>query len=234
MNITSTENRKDESLTVPREFCILGPRKLQNELISYYLTQEIGARCLVCDSIHQVVVDASSDEHARLIVVDCEGTAPEELLLELEACPEEVLSRVNLILVNVARGLGFEENLIWKGVRGFLYEGDPLDWLKEGVRAVLEGEVWLPRKMFLKCLLEGRTKDYPYNEKISSLTAREAEVLALVATWASNQEIAERLCISSHTVKSHLYNIFKKINVPNRRQAAGWALKNLKSITSRQ
>ena len=216
-----------ESPMTPLEFYILGPRKLQNELISYYLAREIGARCLVCESIHQVVVDTASDEQARLFVLDCQETAPEELLIELEACPAEALSRVNFILINVARGLGFEEKLIWKGVRGFLYEEDPLDWLKEGVRAVLDGEIWLPRKMFLKCLLEGRTSDYSYKEHISSLTGREAEVLALVATWASNQEIAERLCISSHTVKTHLYNIFKKIDVSDRRQAALWALKNL-------
>jgi LuxR family transcriptional regulator of csgAB operon len=119
-------------------------------------------------------------------------------------------------------------------VRGFLYEEDPLDWLKEGILAVLDGEIWLSRKMFLQCLLEGRTTDYPYKERISSLTAREAEVLALVATWASNQEIAERLCISSHTVKTHLYNIFKKIDVSDRRQAALWALKNLERITTRR
>lgn len=234
MNIKATEKWMGESPKTPREFYIVGPRKLQNQLISYYLAREIGARCLVCESIHQVVVDAASDEQARLLVVDCQETAPEELLMELEACPAEALSRVNFILLNIVRGLGFEENLIWKGVRGFLYEEDPLDWLKEGILAVLDGEIWLSRKMFLQCLLEGRTTDYSYRERISSLTAREAEVLALVATWASNQEIAERLCISSHTVKTHLYNIFKKIDVSDRRQAALWALKNLERITTRR
>ena len=43
----------------------------------------------------------------------------------------------------------------------------------------------------------------------------------------NSQEIADKLCISSHTVKTHIYNIFKKIGVPNRLQAALWAAKNL-------
>jgi DNA-binding CsgD family transcriptional regulator len=48
-----------------------------------------------------------------------------------------------------------------------------------------------------------------------------------VAIGATNEEIGDKLCISPHTVKTHLYNIFKKINVPNRIQATLWAAKNL-------
>ena len=56
---------------------------------------------------------------------------------------------------------------------------------------------------------------------------RQIEILAMVAVGATNDEIADKLCISPHTVKTHLYRIFKKINVPNRVQAALWAAKNL-------
>lgn len=56
---------------------------------------------------------------------------------------------------------------------------------------------------------------------------REIETLRLLAIGASNQEIADTLCISRRTVKSHVYNIYKKMNVPNRLQAILWARKNL-------
>jgi DNA-binding CsgD family transcriptional regulator len=49
----------------------------------------------------------------------------------------------------------------------------------------------------------------------------------MVVSGATNEEIAARICISPHTVKTHIYNIFKKIKVPNRLQAALWAAKNL-------
>ncbi|MFH1935680.1 MAG: helix-turn-helix transcriptional regulator [Pseudomonadota bacterium] len=59
------------------------------------------------------------------------------------------------------------------------------------------------------------------------LTPREVEILTMMATGATNANIADKLCISPHTVKTHIYNIFKKIDVPNRLQASLWATKNL-------
>ena len=74
----------------------------------------------------------------------------------------------------------------------------------------------------------GRSKDKSsLKSSGKDLTERQTEILALVAVGASNEEIADRLCISAHTVKSHLYKIFKIINAPNRLQAALWAAKNL-------
>ena len=63
------------------------------------------------------------------------------------------------------------------------------------------------------------------------LSGRESEILGLVAQGAMNTEIAQTLYISRHTVKSHLYNIYKKIKVTNRLEAALWANENLHSQT---
>lgn len=57
------------------------------------------------------------------------------------------------------------------------------------------------------------------DEPLDELTSREKEVLALVARGASNQEIAEKLFVREVTIKTHLNNIFKKLNVSNRTQA---------------
>ena len=65
------------------------------------------------------------------------------------------------------------------------------------------------------------------SKKNKVLTPRQVEILAWVAIGATDAEIAEKLGISSSTVKGHLNKIFKKINAPNRQQAILWALKYL-------
>ena len=55
------------------------------------------------------------------------------------------------------------------------------------------------------------------------LTKREQEILAQLTTGQSNSIIASRLHLSEHTVKNHMYNIFRKIGVKNRLQASNWA-----------
>jgi ATP/maltotriose-dependent transcriptional regulator MalT len=54
---------------------------------------------------------------------------------------------------------------------------------------------------------------------VEPLTNREIEILLILSKRLSNQEIAERLFISSETVKRHLYNIYQKFDVKNRKQA---------------
>ena len=62
--------------------------------------------------------------------------------------------------------------------------------------------------------------------KIDSLTRRELEVLKLLSVGLYNKEIGKNLGISERTVKNHISNIFKKINVMDRTQAAVFAIRN--------
>lgn len=55
------------------------------------------------------------------------------------------------------------------------------------------------------------------------LTVREKEILFLVASGFTNQEIAVRLSVSAHTIKNHLYHIYTKLNCANRAEAVRWA-----------
>jgi len=63
-------------------------------------------------------------------------------------------------------------------------------------------------------------------DRTNELTRREIEVLRMIAAGSSNKEIASVLNISERTVKNHISNIFKKIDVSDRTQAAVFAIKN--------
>ena len=61
----------------------------------------------------------------------------------------------------------------------------------------------------------------------NNLTRREIQILNMITTGAKNIEIAENLCVSVHTIKTHIYHIYKKIDVNNRMEAVQWAYSNL-------
>lgn len=61
------------------------------------------------------------------------------------------------------------------------------------------------------------------NLELAALTPREREVLSLIATGASNREIAEILCITEKTVKNHVSSILSRLNLRDRTQAAVFA-----------
>jgi len=127
----------------------------------------------------------------------------------------------------MGQGLGIEERALEQGVRGFFYEKDPQEIFPKRVRAIFQGELWVTREILSRWALGNRVKGRVYKKNRVQLTPREKEILAMVALGAKNEEIAEELFITPNTVKTHIYNIYKKINVPNRLQAALWAAKNL-------
>jgi len=133
-------------------------------------------------------------------------------------------------LLNVARDADWSTESVTHGVRGLFYEDDSVELVIRGVQALLDGAVWISRKTLLQAAVQ------PHRERSSNnggghpgddLTRREKEILGLICVGATNQEIADKLFISTNTVKTHIYKIYKKIDVPNRMQAALWGAKNL-------
>jgi DNA-binding NarL/FixJ family response regulator len=104
------------------------------------------------------------------------------------------------------------------GAIGYLLKDAEPEEIHAAVRAASRGEAPLAPKAAAALLAE-RTARPPTVE----LTGREREVLALVVAGHPNKQIARRLGISEKTVKGHLTNLFQRIGVPDRTQAALWA-----------
>ncbi len=105
------------------------------------------------------------------------------------------------------------------GATGYLLKDAPREELYRAIRAAARGQAVLAPPVAAKLMEQMR---YPGEERIS---ARELEILTLVAQGKSNKEIARHLHISQATVKSHLLNIYGKLGVSDRTAAVTEALK---------
>ena len=146
---------------------------------------------------------------------------------ELEAGSNPGLSSYNIALFNISPETGDEKEFMDRGIRGVFNSNEPLNMLPKGVQAILNGEMWYSRKTLSARILEPEIRKKIPSEAASALTAREREILIGIAAGHSNDDIANDLYISPHTVKTHIYNIYKKINISNRLQAMLWVAKYL-------
>ncbi len=110
------------------------------------------------------------------------------------------------------------------GAQGYLLKDSAPIELLRAIRRVYRGETILHPQIALKLIQEIRQPpDLPPLEE--PLTTREIEVLKLIATGATNQEIADQLVITERTVRNHVSNILDKLHLANRTQAALYALR---------
>jgi DNA-binding NarL/FixJ family response regulator len=115
------------------------------------------------------------------------------------------------------------------GANGYLTKGIPLAKLIEAMRAVLRGETIVPPTMLgdlLSQLVQSKERQNEVLRRISRLTRREREVLALLVEGADNDLVAQRLVISPETARTHIQNILSKLDVHSRLEALALVLRN--------
>jgi DNA-binding NarL/FixJ family response regulator len=211
-----------------RTIYVVGSRRLQNEIMTFLLEHKTGAVCLTGESISRIPPGSEGpNAPIQIILLDCLGIDGKTNLKELDSLDSRFLEKFHVVLFNLNSHSGIEEEAIRKGVRGFFYENDPIARFIKGIAAISNGELWVSREIMEGFILKSRSDSSSATRDPVELTDREIEILGMIAGGAKNEEIAEKLCISPHTVRTHVYNIYKKINVPNRLQAALWAAKHL-------
>ena len=133
--------------------------------------------------------------------------------------------KVKVLILTVHNEVEYLLKAVDIGVDGYLLKDSGSSELKRAIDVVMSGENYIQSELIpaLNKRLVARDVD---KDKIDSLTKRELEVLIKVANGMINKEIATSLDISERTVKNHISNIFKKIDVSDRTQAAVFAIKN--------
>jgi len=133
------------------------------------------------------------------------------------------LPHVGIIALTIHDDQEYIDEMIESGVSGFLLKDVEPEILVKSVRDVSRG-----KSLFKEDFSGNKNSDrkvYLKKDGLENLTRRELDVLHLIAKGMCNKDIAETLFISEKTVKNHLTNIFKKISVDDRTQAALFAIK---------
>ena len=145
-----------------------------------------------------------------------------------ESCPE-----VRILALTIHDDQNYMMNMIQSGAAGYLLKDVEPSMMVQAVRRVYAGESYvepsLTKKLFQGITNREEKKVAPAAPGITEgdrLSAREIEVLRLIGKGMSNAEIARTLYLSEKTVKNHLTNIFRKIDVTDRTQAVLYAIKH--------
>ena len=167
------------------------------------------------------------DGDRMLVLWECAGERFEVFSRQLDSIESEE-NGMQFALYNIGAQKIRYRHILEKGVRGLFFENDLPDVIVKGINTIMRGELWFTRDPMGNIVVDSApARKQASDSGVIGLTDRQKQILGLLASGARNSEIARELEISPNTVKSHLYNIYNKIDVPSRLQAALWAAKNL-------
>ena len=192
-----------------------------------------GVRSMLAGTEFQVVGEAASGKQA---LVAARELQPQLILLDIRMADGDGLDALQMLKKEHPRSVvvmlttydnpTYMARAVAGGAAGYLLKGIELDDLLTALRAVTGGEMLLQRKDLMRALRDLSADPAGAEDLIEPLTAREEEVLRLVATGLPNREIGSILFVAESTVKTHVEHIIGKLGVSDRVQAAVWAARH--------
>jgi two-component system, NarL family, nitrate/nitrite response regulator NarL len=191
-----------------------------------------GLRALLqTDSMFEVVAICSNGKAALQAILE---SKPDLAVLDVSmpGCTGvEVLGELGdrglntrVILLTASAGDHEIVEAVVRGAYGLMLKDTAADTLLECMRSVSVGRRWLPSDIVEAAVEREEGKRAKVSQLENALTSREREIVALVAVGQSNKEIARQLGLTDGTVKIHLHNIYRKLEVSNRTSLTALAL----------
>lgn len=192
-----------------------GNSNLQTGLLAKLIGDELKLSCVVFRDFDSIPSDVA------LLLIDCHGQEIESLVKTAKEVHNHP-SKASAALLNAEYESEHENLLDWPCISGLFYSDSEQEQLIRGLKCLLDGDYWVPRRLLHHFLDKNRKTPSKSPQPDVNLTKRERQILKLINDGATNADIASSLKVSEHTVKSHLYNVYKKIGVRNRLEASNW------------
>lgn len=175
------------------------------------------------------IIELVKKEMPDVVLMDINMPKKDGLQSTLEI--KELFPEIKVIMLTVSDDKGTIIDALKVGANGYFLKTTTAFMVINNIKYVMQGGIILPPAVsdlittqFPK-IIDAAAKDYDIDYK-SLLSAREMEVLKLVATGLNNQEIANNLSITEGTVKNHVSALIKKLNVRDRIGLALFAVKS--------
>ncbi|HOD36912.1 MAG TPA: LuxR C-terminal-related transcriptional regulator [Syntrophales bacterium] len=210
---------------------IVGPMRFQNFALAYYLKETLGVECteLTLESGPALPEEAKGKNSVLFLIDGIDGNLDEKISF-LDTAIRNVIDDFHICLFNIRPDQEMAEATLNQQVQGIFYIDDDIRNLGRGLKAIFNGELWMPRRVLTGLIQNHATRWNGGEVDPDILTPREIEILYLLVTGKERSAIGDALFISPHTVRTHLSNIFRKIRVKNRLEAKVWFEKNREAL----
>ena len=211
---------------------IRGPVTFQNQLLADHIARGTGLTTTCGPEFRKLCIEDEKKTTRCLLLDDCHNLDTNRIWSNIADDSLHCGDCLSIGLFNISNNLSatIEPVAVERGIRGIFYMDLSPDMIVKGVRAITNGELWYSHKTVSRYFKQNAAQPLAQPNQNTPLTPRQNEILRLLIVGDSNTEIADKLQISIHTVKTHISNIYKKIDVPSRLPAVLRAAKHLTHI----
>ncbi len=216
-----SSSREAPSATIDTLLLCSPVRSIDNILLNQEFQRQLHQSCQLISHLSQ-----ASQPNRSLLLIDCSEVAAVDIQTWLS---NHRHTQAQCALLNLQTAQGghhhpYEHLMEWPQVKGMFYRQHSRQLLLRGISAIARGDLWLPRHLSNDFLQRRRRapRGQPLQRLISPLTPREQQVLQGIYAGDTNAQMAEQMRLSEHTIKSHLYTAYKKLNVKSRLEASNW------------
>jgi DNA-binding NarL/FixJ family response regulator len=225
--LNAASGRRDAAVAAvrPIRVVIVVAERLFGDALRVLLSNGQGIHVLEQPAGWEPAIEAIRRKKPDVVLLDAD-VLKIEMSVAVRSITERSPESRTLVLAPASDGVEMGRALR-AGANGYLLKNSVLADVARAICAVSQGDVWIERNLIADLLnAKEAPTDRTSNKSDRGLTLREQQVLRHLASGETNRRIGEELYISEKTVKTHLANIFRKLNVTRRLQAVLYAIQH--------